>query len=37
MKEENEVKEISTLDVIYEEPPKKIRIQTEIHIEDVII
>ncbi|MEJ9231580.1 hypothetical protein LAV79_19310 [Peribacillus butanolivorans] len=33
--EDNEVKEIGTLDVIYEEQPTKIRIQAEIHIEDV--
>jgi hypothetical protein len=35
MKEDNEVKEIGTLDVIYEGQPTKIRIQAEIHIEDV--
>jgi hypothetical protein len=35
MKEDNEVKEIGTLDVIYEGQPKKIRIQAKIHIEDV--
>ena len=35
MKEDNEVKEIGTLDVIYEGQPKKIRIQAEIHIEDI--
>ena len=35
MKEDNEVKEIGTLDVIYEGKPTKIRIQVEIHIEDV--
>ncbi|MFB6800502.1 hypothetical protein [Peribacillus butanolivorans] len=36
MKEKNEVKEIGTLDVIYEGQPTKIRIQAEIHIEDVL-
>ncbi|MFD4815080.1 hypothetical protein [Peribacillus butanolivorans] len=35
MKEDNEVKEIGTLDVIYEGQPTKIGIQAEIHIEDV--
>lgn len=35
MKEDNEVKEIGTLDDIYEEQPTKIRLQAEIHIKDV--
>lgn len=35
MKEDNEVKEIGTFDVIYKGQPTKIRIQAEIHIEDV--
>lgn len=35
MKEDNEVKEIGTFDVIYKGKPTKIRIEAEIHIEDV--
>lgn len=35
MKEDNEVKKIWTLDVIYEGQPTKMRIQAEIHIENV--
>jgi hypothetical protein len=35
MKEDNEVKEIGTLVVIYEGQPTKMSIQAEIHIEDV--
>jgi hypothetical protein len=35
MKEDNQVKEIGTVDVIYEGQPTKIRIQAEILIEDV--
>ena len=35
MKEDNEIKEIGTFDVIYKGKPTKIRIQAEIHIEDV--
>jgi hypothetical protein len=35
MKEDNEVKEIGTFEVSYKGQPTKIRIQTEIHIEDV--
>ncbi|MGG0854325.1 hypothetical protein [Metabacillus fastidiosus] len=35
MKEDNEVKEIGTFDVIYKGQPTKIRIQAEIHIEDI--
>ncbi|KAA9031584.1 hypothetical protein [Niallia endozanthoxylica] len=35
MKEDNEVKEIGIFDVIYKGQPTKIRIQAEIHIEDV--
>ena len=35
MKEDNEVKEIGVFDVIYKGKPTKIRIEVEIHIEDV--
>jgi len=35
MKEDNEIKEIGTFDVIYKGQSTKIRIQAEIHIEDV--
>jgi len=35
MKQDNEVKEIGTFDVMYRGKPTKIRITAEIHIEDV--
>jgi hypothetical protein len=35
MKEDNEVKELGTFDVIYKGKPTKIRIEAEMHIEDV--
>lgn len=35
MKEDNEVKELGTFDVIYKGKPTKIRIVAEIHIEDI--
>lgn len=35
MKEDNEVKEIGIFNVIYKGKPTKIRIEAEIHIEDV--